>query len=138
MGDTVTQSMIRILAIPALFLLAQPAFAGLTVCNNTTRPAKLALGRFDGIRWTSQGWWTIAGRHCAVVIPAPLDARYYYLYASDGGPGSWDGGHSFCTAAADTFEISGRGDCAGRGYDRKDFFEVDTGEKPDFTQFLSD
>lgn len=138
MGDTVKRSMNRFLAILVLFLLAQPAFAGLTVCNKTAHPAKLALGRFDGTHWTSRGWWTIASHRCTAVISTPLDARYYYLYASDGGPGSWDGGHGFCTAAADTFEIAGRGDCAGRGYDRKDFFEVDTGDKPDFTQYLSD
>lgn len=128
----------RILAFLALLLPAQPALAGLTVCNETARPAKLALGRFDGTHWTSQGWWTIASHRCTAVVPTPLDARYYYLYASDGGPGSWDGGHSFCTAATDTFKITGRGDCAGRGYDRKDFFEVDTGDRPDFTQSLSD
>lgn len=138
MGDTVIWPMSRILACLALFSFAQPALAGLTVCNKTAHPAKLALGRFDGTRWTSQGWWRIAGHRCATVISNPLDARYYYLYASDGGPGSWDGGHGFCTAATDTFKIAGRGDCAGRGYDRKDFFEVDTGDRPDFTQSLSD
>ena len=128
----------RILAAFALLLLAQPAHAGLSVCNRTAQPAKLALGRFNGTQWMSQGWWTIAGHHCSTVISAPLDARYYYLYATDGGPGSWDGGHPFCTASAAAFKVIGRGDCAAHGYDRKGFFEVDTGDKPDFTQSLSD
>ena len=122
----------------ALVLLAGPAEAGLKVCNKTAQPAKVALGRFDGTHWMSQGWWTIAGHDCAEVIAAPLDARYYYLYATDGGPGTWDGSHGFCTASAATFEVTGRSDCAARGYDRKGFFEVDTADKQDFTQSLSD
>lgn len=130
--------MIRTFPVLLFLLLAQPAQAALTVCNKTSHPAKVALGRFDGTQWISQGWWTIKGNGCETVITTPLDARYYYLYASDGGPGSWDGGHDFCTASSETFQAIGRGDCAKRSYDRKGFFEVDTGEKPDYTQSLSD
>ena len=128
----------RTLAALAFVLVALPAQAGLTICNNTAQPAKLALGRFNGTQWMSEGWWTIGGRHCTTVIATPLDARYYYLYATDGGPGSWDGSRGFCVSASDRFKIVGRGDCAGRGFDRKDFFEVDTGRKTDYTQSLSD
>lgn len=132
--------MFRISAVfvSTLLLLAGPAEAGLKVCNRTAQPAKVALGRFDGTHWMSQGWWTIAGHSCADVITAALDARYYYLYATDNGPGSWDGSHGFCTTSAATFEVIGRGECAAHGYDRKGFFEVDTGDRPDFTQSLSD
>ena len=98
----------------------------------------MALGRFNGTEWISKGWWTIAPGTCAIVISTPLDARYYYLYASDGGPGSWDGNRGFCVSGADAFKIAGRADCAGRGFDRKGFFEVDTGQKTDYTQLLSD
>lgn len=138
MSDTVKASMDRILFALAFVMLAVPAHAGLTVCNKTAHPAKLALGRFNGTQWMSEGWWTVDSRHCTSVISAPLDARYYYLYATDGGPGSWDGSRAFCVSAADAFKIVGRADCAARGFDRKGFFEVDTGQKTDYTQSLSD
>lgn len=138
MGDTVKASMNRIVAALALVLLATPAEAGLTLCNTTAHPARLALGRFDGTHWMSEGWWKIAGHRCATLISGPLDARYYYLYATDGGPGSWDGSRAFCVSASDSFRIAGRSDCAGRGFDSRDFFEVDTHDKTDYTQSLSD
>src|SRR3569833_272583 len=60
---------------------AAPAFAAFNVCNKTALPARVALGRFDGTNWTSQGWWTIAPKSCAGLLTGPLQARYYYLYA---------------------------------------------------------
>lgn len=128
----------RIAAAFALVLLATPAEAGLAVCNRTDQPAKLALGRFNGTHWMSEGWWKIAGHRCATLISSALDARYYYIYATDGGPGSWDGSRAFCVKDAGNFKIVGRADCAGRGFGSKGFFEVDTGTKTDYTQSLSD
>lgn len=130
--------MSRIAAAFVFVLMAAPAEARLAVCNSTAHPAKLALGRFDGTRWVSEGWWKIDGHRCATLIATPLDARYYYLYATDGGPGSWDGSRAFCVSNSDSFKIVGRADCAGRGFDSKGFFEVDTGTKTDYTQSLSD
>ncbi len=112
-----------------LFALAAatgPAQAGLAVCNKGAHPARVALGRFDGKAWMSEGWWKIAPNTCADLIKTPLDARFYYLYGTDTASGVWDGGTSFCTAPTDKFAITGRGNCAGRGYDRKRFFPVDT------------
>lgn len=143
MGDTVF-SMRCALGFLAVFLYAaEPACAKLDVCNKAAGPAKVALGRFDGAGWMSQGWWTIAPHTCATLIDHPLVARYYYLYATDGGAGSWSGSRAFCVGTPDKFSIAkfsipGRGDCASRGYDQKSFFEVDTGNKPDWTQSLSD
>ena len=127
-----------LLAALVLVSLAAPAEAGLAVCNRTKLPVKAAVGRFNGKEWMSEGWWTIPARHCSTLISTPLDARYYYLYATNGGPGSWDGGHAFCVSAGEVFKIDGRADCAGRGFDRRGFFEVDTGQKSDYTQNLSD
>lgn len=124
--------------LAALLLLAGPARASFTVCNKSDHAAKVAIGRFDGRHWGSQGWWTIAPKKCAGLIAGPLDARYYYLYATDGATGAWDGSKNFCTAPSGAFAISGRANCAGRGYDRKGFFEVDTGQNPNWTQSLSD
>lgn len=118
--------------------LCQPAFAALNVCNTTRHPARVAVGRFDGTQWMSEGWWTIAPAKCAAVVPHPLKARYYYMYAVDGGSGGWDGSRKFCLGTTDKFEAPGRDNCAGRGMDRKGFFRIDTGDKPDYTQTLSD
>ena len=128
----------RCVLIAILICAAGPASARLDVCNKAASPAKVALGRFDGAAWMSEGWWTVQPKTCATLIDRPLVARYYYLYATDGGAGSWSGSRAFCVSQTDKFSIGGRGDCASRGFDRKSFFEVDTGNKPDWTQNLSD
>ncbi|HXL98525.1 MAG TPA: DUF1036 domain-containing protein [Rhizomicrobium sp.] len=127
-----------VLAALVLLAGAAPAQAAFTLCNKTGHPAKVALGRFNGTDWGSEGWWTIAPGHCQTLVPGALDARYYYLYASDGGSGTWDGSHGFCVGTADKFAIVGRGDCGARGYARKGFYEVDTGENTDVTKSISD
>jgi uncharacterized membrane protein len=113
-----------------------PAEAGLTVCNKGKHPATVALGRFDGRDWSSQGWWKIAPRACGNVIKTKLDARYYYLYGTDTEAGVWDGSTSFCVSPGPSFSISGRGNCAARGYDRRRFFRVDTGDDLNHVQNL--
>jgi uncharacterized membrane protein len=117
-------------------MAAGPAEAGLSVCNKGKHPARVALGRFDGRDWISEGWWTIAPSRCAAVIAEPLDARYYYLYGTDDASGVWDGRTPFCTAAGGKFVVRGRADCARRGYDRKRFFEIDTGDNLNKVQVL--
>lgn len=118
-------------------LACAPARAALNICNQTALPARVALGRFDGANWTSQGWWTVNPKACAGILTGPLQGRYYYLYATDGGGGTWEGKTHFCVAPDPRFEAKGRGDCAKRGFDRRGFFEVDTGKKLDWTQTLS-
>jgi uncharacterized membrane protein len=126
----------RALALLAAVLLATKAEAALTVCNKAGHPARVALGRFDGRDWASQGWWLLAPGQCADVVTGKLDARYYYLYATDGDAGVWDGSTGFCVAATQKFAISGRGNCAGRGYDRKRFFRIDTNDNLNQVQNL--
>src|ERR1700722_464281 len=136
MGDILSRPMrLPLILLMALSLPAQAAF---TVCNKTAHPARVALGRFDGSAWISRGWWTIAAKACDSLLPGPLDARFYYLYATDGGSGSWGGARGFCVAQSDKFEIAGRADCVGRGFDSKGFFEIDTGQASNYTQSLSD
>lgn len=118
-------------------LAALPAQAAFNVCNKSNLPARVALGRFDGKAWTSEGWWIIAPKSCAGLIQGSLDARFYYLYATDGASGTWEGHTNFCTAPDAKFLIAGRGTCAARGYDKRGFFEIDTGRSPDWTQSLS-
>jgi len=126
------------IAISVLLAAASPADAGLSVCNKGTHAVKVALGRFNGMRWISEGWWHVADKKCVELISERLDARYYYLYATDEASGTWDGGKNFCVGTADKFAIVGRGACAARGYDRHGFFEVDTADQLNWTQSLSD
>jgi uncharacterized membrane protein len=128
----------RILFALALCLYAIPATAGLTVCNHTALSTKVALGYFGAPVWSSRGWWVIPRGTCRQVLAGPLNARYYYLYATDDSSGAWDGRAGFCVATANTFEIKGRADCASHGYDRKGFFRIDTGQSRDYTQSLSE
>ena len=86
-------------------VLAAPAQAGFKVCNRTPHEAKVALGRFDGTGWLSEGWWKVQPKGCAVLLTGPLNSRYYYLYATDDASGGWDGKNGFCVAESDTFQI---------------------------------
>lgn len=114
-----------------------PALAAFNVCNKSDLATRVALGRFDGTNWTSQGWWTVVPKSCVRLLTGPLQARYYYLYATDGAGGSWEGKTHFCTAPGAKFLAPGRNDCGKRGFDRRGFFEVDTGKSPEWTQTLS-
>lgn len=132
----VARSAVAVFAIA--MCAAPPVQAKFAVCNKAANPAKVAIGLFDGKAWVSEGWWTIDPHDCATLIDHPLVARYYYLYATDGGAGSWSGGRSFCVAPRAKFTIRVRSDCVRHGYDKVSFFEVDTGAQPDWTQSLSD
>jgi len=136
MGDTLRGSMR--FAVALLMASLVPAHAALTVCNKSAHGVKVAVGRFNGANWISAGWWALAPKTCAPVVAGVLNARFYYLYATDGGSGSWSGPRAFCTAQGDKFEIVGRANCQARGFDRKGFFEVDTGRHADYMQSLSD
>lgn len=116
---------------------ATPALATFNVCNRAGLPLRVAIGRFDGSNWTSQGWWSVKPKACARLLNGPLQGRYYYLYAKDGAGGTWEGKTRFCVAPDRRFQAVGRAGCARRGLDTRGFFEVDTGKKPDWTQSLS-
>ena len=138
MRRTILFSAVPIVPLLGVLLLGtSPAQAALNVCNKTALATRVALGHFDGTNWTSQGWWTIAPNTCAGLLTGPLNARYYYLYATDGAAGTWEGRTHFCIAPNVKFTIPGRADCGKRGYDRRGFFEIDTGAAPDWTQTLS-
>jgi uncharacterized membrane protein len=132
----------RLFLAISLSLLGLPCFvgsalAGFSVCNKTGQEVRAALGRFDGTSWSSEGWWTVKAGSCTVLLTGPLQGRFYYLYATDGAAGVWDGKTRFCVAPQKRFKSVGRADCAKHGFDRRGFFEVDTGKKPDWTQTLS-
>ncbi len=126
------------LALALLLAAIAPPAAKFSVCNKGLREAKVALGRFSGTHWISEGWWHVAGKKCAELIAGKLVARYYYLYATDGAQGTWDGSTNFCVGTGDKFSITGRASCVGRGFDKRGFFQIDTGNQLDYAQNLSD
>lgn len=127
-----------VIALAVLIAAASPASAGLSVCNKSAHGVKVALGQFNGTRWASEGWWQVAAKKCTQLTAGHLDARYYYLFATDGASGTWDGGKNFCIGTTDKFSVIGRSACAARGYDKRGFFEVDTGNRMNWIQSLSD
>jgi len=125
------------------------ARADLRMCNMTENRVGVALGYKDKDGWATEGWWTVNpyGPHdgsspidlkkCLTLLKGPLIARYYYVFAVDYDKGgSWGGRSMMCTRDK-VFTIRGIEDCAGRGYQKTGFFEVDTGEETDWTVSLS-
>jgi uncharacterized membrane protein len=133
-------STVLLAAVTAMLLglSTGPAAARFSVCNKTAYPASIALGFFNGKDWASSGWWKVEAGNCAAIIEAPLLSRFYYVYAEhqDVG-GAWEGDRSFCVGTGN-FAIVGRTDCLAHGYEVKRFFQVDTGNAPDWTENLAD
>ena len=129
-------------AVAALLLwlsFASPAEAKLRICNKTEIAALVALGRFDGKDWLSEGWWRVPAKSCADIVEGPLSGRFYYLRGvQEGIDGAWDSNrYTFCVSR-DNFTIKGRKECEKRGYKPAGFFEIDTGDFPSWTHNLSD
>jgi uncharacterized membrane protein len=127
-----------LLALICLMATTGPARADLSVCNKSSHRVIVALGHFNGSYWAGKGWWRLAPTACFKLISGPLNARYYYFYATDGAFLSWDGDKPFCVGALGQFSDLRRGNCAKRGLNERGFFEVDTGNHLDWTQVISD
>lgn len=122
----------------ALLLSTSPASAELRLCNKTPAQIGIAIGYKSHRDWVSEGWWNIEADSCQVVVDGPLPARYYYLYALDYEEGgAWAGTAFMCTNDKE-FTIEGTTDCVARGYERRGFVEVDTGDKLSWTVQLSE
>lgn len=123
--------MIRVLVLIAgIFgvtgVLAGPAQARFSVCNQTLDVVNLAMGLFQRDAFVTSGWWTIGPNQCADVIERDLDARYVYVFAQDVfGRIILSGATPMCVAPT-RFEIRGETDCLARGYIDARFHEVDT------------
>jgi uncharacterized membrane protein len=114
-----------IAAVFAVFSVGA-AQADLKVCNKTRYTQGISIGYKEGSRWVSEGWWNINRGKCATVVGGDLKQRYYYYRAEvDGGPFNGSG-YYFCTSSRE-YTIHGDTNCRGRGYDREDFREIDTG-----------
>jgi uncharacterized membrane protein len=127
-----------VLAALMLALQAAPALADLRVCNNTASRVGVSLGYREGAEWITEGWWNLQPRACEVLLRGRLAAQFYYVHAVDyDRGGQWTGRVPMCVRNRE-FTIRGREDCLARGYDRADFFEVDTGQQASWTIQLTD
>lgn len=114
-------------------LTSQAAVAELRFCNKTPLRLYTAVG-FQGTddEWYAKGWWPLWPEECATVVPGELDGRYYYGYAF-AGTRSWNGEDNFCTSP-DAFRVRNREICPQGSHD---FFEIDTGDRTEWTQRLT-
>lgn len=112
---------------------AVPAWAGLTICNETGERRSVAIGYKEDGRWVSEGWWNVSPGACSTVVGDDLTQRYYYYLASSPS-GEFEGqDYLFCTQR-EPFTIIGDEDCEARGLTTGNFREIDTGPKArDFT-----
>lgn len=129
-------------ALLALFLLPATAYADYRFCNRTSYVLDGAVAHGTGGSITSQGWLRIAPGDCGVVLAGPIADQDYYVFARsiDAHEGSikyFSGNEAFCIVEK-TFEISGREQCALRGYDAADFLHVDTKPGEDWATTFSE
>ena len=127
-----------LIAAASMFASAGPAKAELRLCNKTPVQVGIAIGYKDHESWVSEGWWNLEAESCQVVVDGPLPARYYYLYALDYEEGGAWGGTAFMCTKDKEFTIEGTKDCIARGYERRGFVEVDTGDKLSWTVQLTE
>ena len=122
----------------AIGLIATPAFADLKICNATPGRVGVALGYQDSKGWATEGWWNIPSKTCENLLKGPLPSRFLYVYAIDyERGGDWSGKHFMCTTDK-SFAIRDVKNCAQRGYQRKGFYEIDTGSSRSWTVRLAD
>ena len=126
------------LAAAATIPASSDAKAELRLCNKTPVQIGLAIGYRNNQEWVSEGWWNIEAESCQVVVDGPLPSRYYYLYALDYEEGGAWGGTAFMCTSDKEFTIPGTADCIARGYERRGFVEVDTGDKLSWTVQLTE
>ncbi|MEM8839552.1 MAG: DUF1036 domain-containing protein, partial [Pseudomonadota bacterium] len=122
--------------------LPDPASADFRLCNKTLSRISVAIGYKSDNGWRSEGWWNFNPRNdpdpCKILIPGPLRARFFYVYAIDvTHGGEWGGPAILCTRQKE-FTIDGIKDCILRGYEQTGFFEVDTRNQESWTIELTD
>lgn len=128
-------------------LLASPARADYRLCNRTSYVLEGAIAlqadpkepRSD---WHSQGWARMLPGSCASALAGPIRGGSYYVFARSAdvhqGPTKYfSGNESFCTLPKD-FALTGRDNCALRGYESNDFIKVETKPGDDWTTTFSE
>lgn len=119
-------------------LLQTPCYADLKLCNSTQSRVGVSIGYQDKEGWATEGWWNIASETCETLLKGSVPSRFIYIHAVDyDRGGEWIGKNEMCTADK-SFSIRGVSDCTERGYKRRGFFEVDTGDAYEWTIRLTD
>lgn len=132
---------LRFASLALAGLLASPAAAQFTVCNQSFDVVNVAIGEEEGGVFETRGWWTIGTNQCANVIRQALRNRYIYVYAMDVfGQPLLRGSVSMCID--EPFPpprgvIVGINDCWLNGFREALFYEVDTQAQVRWTLFLS-
>ena len=127
-----------LIAFTALIMATCPAIAGLSVCNRSATALIVAYSHFEGKQWVSKGWRHLEVGKCSELIAGPLNARYYYFFATDGNFNTWEGSKYFCiNPFLGDFSIPGGTNCNGNGLARRGFVEVDTGNQLNWTHTFS-
>jgi uncharacterized membrane protein len=123
-----------LLYFAALTLLATPADAQLTFCNDSGLQEWIAIGYPVGNDWFSKGWFKLDSGECGVMLGGPLSNRYYYYYAHSGsGRFESDGDAQFCISDQ-AFTLGRR---CGSSQRSRGFRKVDTSESSAYTVSLT-
>lgn len=138
LGRVSTALAFMLLSVAAVLSGTEEAKAELKLCNKTPVQVGIAIGYRNHNEWVSEGWWNLEAESCQVLVDGPLPSRYYYLYALDYDEGGAWGGTSFMCTHDKEFTIEGTRDCVARGYERRGFVEVDTGDKLSWTVQLTE
>ena len=118
-----------------LICIGGPAFAGLTICNESNIRATVAIGYKGDKGWISEGWWGVEPGNCRDVVKGDLPKRYYYWRATTKEGPFPEGKYRFCTQP-DAFTIVGDEECSERGYSSEMFTEEDIGDAVSHTVTL--
>jgi len=129
---------LRLAVLVAIAGITQGARADIKLCNATSSRVGVSIGYKDATGWATEGWWNIASQTCETLLKGAVPSRFIYVHAGDyARGGEWSGTNFMCTADK-SFAIRGVQDCPKRGYKRTGYFEVDTGEAPEWTVRLTD
>lgn len=138
-GNRIAVGACRRLAVAlCLLMTANPAWAGLKLCNYTESRVGVTVGYKDGKGWLTEGWWNLLARDCVTLVNGKLSGRFYYVHGIDyDRGGEWSGKTKMCVDDK-TFTIRDVKNCAARGHKEMGFYEVDTGDANDYTIRLVD
>ncbi|HUD50671.1 DUF1036 domain-containing protein [Parvibaculum sp.] len=128
------------IALLCLLFLPSPAHADYKLCNATSYVLQGAVGlqgEAPATEWHSQGWTRVLPGSCASLLAGPVKTASYFVFARSmdvhQGPAKYfSGNERFCTIPKDFF-ITGRDNCALRGYESNEFIRVEARAGDDWT-----
>ncbi|WP_377374898.1 DUF1036 domain-containing protein [Ponticaulis profundi] len=115
-----------VLPISGLLSANAQTAEGWSVCNETSMIVEAATGRPNQSTTIIEGWTRIRPGECRVVLPAPLQAEPYYLYARSSkahrnGTRVWAGDYEFCVDTQGSFSVESAPSCEAMGLEPRKF-----------------